>query len=143
TARTRRLSPSDGGRPSLPKMLATCFSTAPPEMNKAALMPPLHRPSAIRPRTSRSRRVSVFSPSVRRLARNSWLTTSGSRAVPPSATRSSAAPQPAPPLLEQVADPGGVAGQQPGGVAGLHVLGEHQHAGVPVLLAQLQGGAQA
>ena len=46
------------------------------------------RPSA--PSTSRSRAVSAPSPSVRRLAPSSWVTTSGSSAVPPAATRLSA-----------------------------------------------------
>ena len=59
----RRLSPSGGGSPSLPKMLATCFSTAPPEITSAAETPALERPSAMRASTSRSRRVSVASPS--------------------------------------------------------------------------------
>src|ERR1700742_4701093 len=113
-------------------MLATCFSTAPPEMNSAALIPALDRPSAISPSTSRSRRVSVFSPSVRRLARDSWLTTSGARAGPPAAPpleRGHEVGHVGHPVLEQVADAGGVAGQQPGRVAGLDVLGEHQHPG--------------
>ena len=47
TARTRRLSLSPGGRPSLAKMLATCFSTAPPETTSSAAIPAFDRPSAI------------------------------------------------------------------------------------------------
>ena len=51
-AMTRRLSLSDGARPSLAKMLATCFSTTPGEMNSAEAMAVLERPSAMRARTS-------------------------------------------------------------------------------------------
>ena len=43
------------------------------------------------------------------------------------------------PVLEQVADAGGVVGQQVGGVAGLDVLGEEQDAEALVLGAQLEG----
>ena len=48
------------------------------------------RPSAMRERTSRSRAVRTDSESVRRVAPSSCVTTSGSKAVPPIATRSSA-----------------------------------------------------
>src|SRR5260370_164223 len=58
TASTRRLSFSEAGRPSLPKMLATCFSTVPRVRTRAVAMPALDRPSAIRASTSRSRGVS-------------------------------------------------------------------------------------
>lgn len=50
----------------------------------------LEQPSAIRARTSRSLAVSVPNLPVRRLAPMSCVTTSGSRAVPPAATRLSA-----------------------------------------------------
>jgi hypothetical protein len=73
------------------KMLATCFSTAPPDTTSSAAMPAFDLPSAISASTCRSRGVSVLSPPRCLLARNSWLTTSGSSAVPPSATRCSAA----------------------------------------------------
>ncbi len=72
-------------------MLATCFSTAPPDTTSSAAIPAFDRPSAISASTWRSRGVSVASPPRCLLARNSWLTTSGSSAVPPSATRCSAA----------------------------------------------------
>jgi hypothetical protein len=71
-------------------MLAMCFSTAPPETTSAVAIPALDRPSAISASTSRSRGVRDDMPSVVRLAASSWLTTSGSRAVPPDPTRSSA-----------------------------------------------------
>src|SRR6202035_1781561 len=54
-AMTRRLSVSDGGSPSLAKMLAICFSTTPPVMTSVSAMAVFERPSAIRARTSRSR----------------------------------------------------------------------------------------
>jgi hypothetical protein len=54
-------------------------------------MPEFDLPSAISASTWRSRGVSEASPPRCRLARNSWLTTSGSSAVPPAATRSRAA----------------------------------------------------
>jgi len=72
-------------------MLATCFSTAPPETTSSTAIAEFDRPSAIRASTWRSRGVSVARPPRCRLARNNWLTTSGSSAVPPPATRSSAA----------------------------------------------------
>jgi hypothetical protein len=75
----------------LPKIDAMCFSTAPPDMTSAAAMPALERPSAINASTSRSRGVSDDTPRLVRLAASNWLTTSGSRAVPPAPTRSSAA----------------------------------------------------
>jgi hypothetical protein len=71
-------------------MLATCFSTVPPVTTSASAMPAFERPSAISASTWRSRAVSAARPSARRLARSSWPTTSGSSAVPPAATRSSA-----------------------------------------------------
>ena len=60
-------------------------------MTSAAAIPALDRPSAISASTSRSLAVSEASPAARRLAPSSWLTTSGSSAVPPEPTRSSAA----------------------------------------------------
>jgi hypothetical protein len=71
-------------------MLAMCFSTAPPDTTSAAAIPALDRPSAISASTSRSRGVRDDMPSVVLLAARSWLTTSGSSAVPPDPTRSSA-----------------------------------------------------
>jgi DNA-binding response OmpR family regulator len=62
TASTRRLSPSDGGSESFPKILATCFSTAPPVTTSALAMPAFDRPSAISASTSRSRGVSEARP---------------------------------------------------------------------------------
>ena len=44
---TRRLSLSEGGSPSLAKMLATCFSTTPREMTRASAIAVFERPSAI------------------------------------------------------------------------------------------------
>ena len=47
------------------------------------------------------------------------------------------------PVLQQVADAGGVVGQEVGGVAGLDVLGEQEDAQPLVAGAQLQGEAEA
>ena len=71
-------------------MFPTCFSTARSDTTSRPAIAPLDRPSAISPSTSRSRAVSVASPPPRRLAPSSWVTTSGSSAVPPAATRLSA-----------------------------------------------------
>ena len=46
------------------------------------------------------------------------------------------------PILEQIADPGRIVGQQLGRVTGLDVLGEQQDARALVVSAQLDGGAQ-
>jgi hypothetical protein len=75
-------------RDSLPKMLATCFSTALSDSTSLLAMPELDLPSAMSPSTFRSREVSDASPGSG--LRSSWLITSGSSAVPPAATRSSA-----------------------------------------------------
>jgi hypothetical protein len=91
TAMTRRSCCSlPGGRSSFMKMAATCFSTAPSVTTSAAAMAVLERPSAMRPSTSRSLRVSRPSGSAFRLRARSCRTTSGSRAVPPAATRRAA-----------------------------------------------------
>ncbi|RKE17299.1 2-polyprenyl-6-methoxyphenol hydroxylase-like FAD-dependent oxidoreductase [Streptomyces sp. TLI_171] len=90
TARTRRWSASTTGRSSLAKMLLMCFATALSLTTSACAMPALERPSAIRPSTSRSRGVSRASGSLSRRSSN-CATTCGSRAVPPSATRRTAA----------------------------------------------------
>jgi hypothetical protein len=87
---TRRLSLSDGARPSLANTLATCFSTTPGEMTSAAAMAVFERPWAISESTSRSRGVRAARESARRLAPSRWRTTSGSSTVPPRATRVSA-----------------------------------------------------
>lgn len=88
TAMTRRSCCSlPGGRSSFMKMAATCFSTAPIVTTSAAAMAVLERPSAMRPSTSRSLRVSRARGSAFRLRARSCRTTSGSRAVPPAATR--------------------------------------------------------
>ena len=65
-AMTRRLSLSDGARPSLPKMLATCFSTTFGEMNSVPAMAAFDRPWAMSESTSRSRGVSAARVSPRR-----------------------------------------------------------------------------
>jgi hypothetical protein len=46
------------------------------------------------------------------------------------------------PVLEEVADAGGVAFQQPRRVPGLDVLGEHQDPGLGVVAAEMEGGPQ-
>ena len=53
-------------------------------------MAALERPSAMRESTSFSRALSTEIESVRRDAPRSWVTTSGSSAVPPDATRTRA-----------------------------------------------------
>ena len=90
TARTRRWSFSESGSWSFPKMLLMCFSVAPSVIPSSAEIPWFVRPSAIADRTSRSRGVSTSSGSSPRRGVISWATTSGSRAVPPRATRRSA-----------------------------------------------------
>ena len=83
----------------------------------------------MRESTSFSRALNTEIESVRREAPRSWVTTSGSSAVPPEATRTQGLDEVAHvghPVLEQVADAGGVVGQQLGGVAGLDVLREQQ-----------------
>src|SRR3954469_12839294 len=61
TARTRRWSSTVGGRPSLLKMLVTCFSTARSVTTSASAIAWLDLPSAISPSTSRSRGLSASS----------------------------------------------------------------------------------
>src|SRR5262249_3303255 len=85
TASTRRCVSSDGGSASFLKIDATCFSTAPTVSTSVSAMPALERPSAISASTSFSRGVSSARRSSRRPTK--CATTSGSRAVPPSATR--------------------------------------------------------
>jgi hypothetical protein len=46
------------------------------------------------------------------------------------------------PVLEQVAHAGCAALQQPRGVPGLDVLGEHEYPGIGVIAAEIEGGAQ-
>src|SRR5580704_13864178 len=87
TARTRRWSESDGGSPSLLKMLLMCFSTARSDTTRWPAIALLERPSAMRASTSRSRAVSAARTLACRVAFSIPLTTSGSNAVPPAATR--------------------------------------------------------
>ena len=77
---------------------------------------------------------------------SSWVTTSGSSAAPPAATRRSASRNSrdvGDAVLEQVADAAAVAGQQVDGVALLDVLGEHQQRHVRPLLADHERGPHA
>ena len=60
------------------------------ETTRLAAMAEFVRPSAMSSSTWRSRALSPDRASVRRDAPISWVTTSGSRAVPPDATRTSA-----------------------------------------------------
>ena len=127
-------------------MLATCFSTAPPEMTRAAAIPALERPSAIRASTSRSRGVSAgqaagVAAGAEELADH--LRVEGGAAGGDPGQRVGELGHVGDPVLEQVADPGGAALQQPGGVPGLDVLGEHQHAGPGMPAAELDGGPQS
>src|SRR5262245_58015121 len=89
TARTRRWSVPVGGRSSLRKMFVTYFSTALGLTFSSPTIPVLERPSAISRSTCSSRGVSRSIGSSRRRA-TSCATTSGSRAVPPAATRRTA-----------------------------------------------------
>jgi hypothetical protein len=67
---TRRLSLSEGARPSLAKMLATYFSTTRGEITSVSAMAVFERPCAMSESTSRSRGVRVASESLRRLAQS-------------------------------------------------------------------------
>src|SRR5581483_227442 len=91
TASTRRWSAASAGRPSLPKMLVTCFSTARSVTTSRSPIAWFDRPSAISPSTSRSRGVRRSSGSSRLVLPTSRATTAGSSAEPPSATRRTAA----------------------------------------------------
>jgi nucleotide-binding universal stress UspA family protein len=84
--RTRRWPLGVGGRPSLWKMLVTCFSTAAMETTNSSATPWFDLPSAIAASTSRSRGVSSLSGPVSRRPSMS-PTTSGSSALPLWATR--------------------------------------------------------
>src|SRR4051812_30869231 len=53
TARTRRWSASEGGRPSLPKMFETCFSTAPSVTTRRSADAGVVRPPALKASTPR------------------------------------------------------------------------------------------
>src|SRR5215467_4907607 len=129
-------------------MLLTCFSTDRSETTSIPAIAVLERPSAISASTSRSRAVSVPSPSARRLAPSSWVTTCGSRAVPPVATRFSASTNSstsATRSLSRYPTPAAATGrrvEQVGRVPGLDVLGEHQHPGRGVVAADSNRGAQ-
>ena len=90
TARTRRLSSSDGCRPSRWKIDAVCLATARSEITSCWPMAALERPSAIRPSTSRSRGLSAPTASLSVLRASRRAITSGSMAVPPVATRRTA-----------------------------------------------------
>src|SRR5579871_2276082 len=142
-AMTRRLSLSEGARPSLSKMFATCFSTTLGEMTRAEAMAALDLPWAMSDSTSRSRGVSAASVSVRRPAWGSCLTTSGSGpALGDAGERVDEVADVGHPVLEQVTCPGRGAGEQFGGRPRLDVLGEHQHADLGEVLVDLLGGAQ-
>jgi hypothetical protein len=128
-AMTRRLSLSEGARPSLAKMLATCFSTTPGEMTSASAMATLDRPWAMSESTSRSRGVSAARESARRLAGDA---ADGLEEVAHVGDA----------VLQQVADARRGTGEQLGCGAGLDVLGEHEHADLRVVVMDRQGGAQ-
>ena len=133
-----------GRRPSLPKMLATCFSTAQVDRTSTSPIPALDRPCAIRDSTSRSREVSAATPA--RLAASIWLTTSGverGAAGRDAGQRVGEFSHAGDPVPEQVAHAGGAACEQLGGGPGLYVLGEHQHASARVQVPQFQRGAQS
>jgi hypothetical protein len=85
---TRRWwSPSSLLSVSLVKMLRMCFSTAPSEMKSFLPIALFEWPSAMRPRTSFSRGVRVATGSFFLRRTMSCETTSGSKTVPPPATR--------------------------------------------------------
>ena len=86
TARTRRLSSSEGARSSLAKMPAACLLTDFSVMNSRCAIATLERPSAISASTSRSLGVSRVTGSARERRVISLPTTSGSSTVPPAAT---------------------------------------------------------
>ena len=78
------------GSPSLVNTLETYFSTLRSVMSISVAMAWFDRPSAISSSTSRSRSVRVCSGPSSWARESSPVTTSGSSAEPPSATRSSA-----------------------------------------------------
>ena len=109
----------------------------------ASQMPWLEWPSAISASTSRSRSVSSSSGPCARRALISRDTIVGSTTHSPSSMRRSASTSTASvghALLEQVADALGRLLEQPQRVARLEVVGEHEHADVGVLAADLLRG---
>ena len=127
-------------------MLATCFSTAPSLTTIALAMAALERPSAMRPRTSRSRGVSTESESrpaggAEELRHHFGIQGRTSNGDP--LERLDEVADVGHPVLEQVPDTGGVVRQQVGGVPGLDVLREQQDAESLVALAQVEREAQA
>ena len=146
TAWTRRCSDSTALICNLSKILVMCFSTAGTLMTRASAMPRFDFPSAIAAITSSSRGVSLAMTLRLRRRPSIRATTSGSTALPPSATRVCGVDEllhPADALLEQVPDALGAVGQQVRGVALLVVLREDEHARLRPLPAYLDGGPQA
>ena len=128
-------------------MFATCFSTARRGDDERAGDPGVgsalghQREHLTLPGGQRRHAVGVAGP-----ARSSWPTTSGSSAVPPAATRVSASMNSATSAtrsLSRYPTPAAAVGEQPGRVAGLDVLREHQHAGAGMVAADLDRGAQS
>ena len=139
---TRRESVAPDGRPSLPKMLDTYFSTARREITSLSAMPWFERPSAISSSTSLTRRelgervVSAMPGQQcrdddridrRPALRHALHCVDELRDV-------------ADPVLEQIAGAVGRVGEQLHCQAHLDVLGEHEHAHRRMAGADLQGG---
>ena len=135
TASTRRDSLPVDGRPSLPKMLETYFSTARSVITSLSAMPWFELPVAISSSTSRSRGVSARAGRRSAAARAGSRRSSGrspSRRRPPGATAATNSATSLIAVLEQVADALGRVGEQLHRQAELDVLREHEHADVRV-----------
>ena len=121
-------------------MLVTCFSTPRSVKKIRAAIAEFDSPSAINSSTSRSRGVSSSSGSSLRRRPTSCETTLGSSAEPPAGDpldRGDEVGQVVDPVLEQIADPLCALLQELERVALLDVLGENEHGGLRVLVADL------
>ncbi len=115
------------------KMFATCFSTARSVTTRAAAMPELDIPSAIRWSTSRSRgvnepRTSRAAAGAQQLGDDLGIERGSARPDPDQRVDELADVGDA--VLEQVPDTAGRPGEQLGGVTRLDVLREHEHADI-------------
>ena len=143
---TRRLSLSEGARPSLAKTLATCFSTTPAEMTSVLAMAAFERPWAMSERTSRSRGVSVARESARRLAPEKLadhFRVEYGAALRDPGDRVDEVADVGDAVLEQVADARRGAGEQIRSGPGLDVLGEDEHADLGMILVDRLRGPQS
>ena len=128
TARTRRLSSSDGCRPSRWKIDAVCLATACSEITSCWPMAALERPSAIRPSTSRSRAERadgiVAGVAGQQAGDHLWVHGRPTGCDPPYRFDELATIKH--PVLQEIANATRAVGQQFAGVQLLDVLGQHQ-----------------